>query len=188
MMRLFIAAFPPEELLSALPLEVLKENLTRQGVRFARPDRIHLTLSFLGNVREEYVPELVASIRKNLDGVAAVSLTVNGIGSFPNPQRPGVIYVQCDGDLAELTEKVEQGTREFAETSDSKKLIPHLTLVRISPPSQKVGRALVPLTAELATKTYGKWQVNNLALVQTMADGSYTIIETFQLLEDNREA
>jgi 2'-5' RNA ligase len=63
-MRLFVALEVGEPALSGVLglQERLRQAITRQGVRFTRRERLHLTLSFLGNVDESRLDELKAAL------------------------------------------------------------------------------------------------------------------------------
>ena len=180
-MRLFVALWTPSEILETLPLSLLQEHLTRQGVRFTRPEKIHLTLRYLGNVLEDQVEPLTASLAEALAGISEVELTASGLGAFPNIDRPKVVWAGVHGDLTALHQRVIEATDDVAE-QPADAWEPHLTLARVSPPSQKVGRALEPLVRQTAGELFGSWIAREVLLVQTQADGSYHIMAEFPLV------
>ncbi len=182
-MRLFVALWPNSEVLSGLEpvLERLQNDVGRQGVRFTKPEKIHLTLSFLGEVDEKRVAALTDSLASGLQGVTIGELSVAGLGAFPDARRPGIVWTGLSGEMTAVHERIIDGTDDFAERPDTKLFRPHLTLARISPPSQKVGRALAPLIQEFAESVFARWQPTEIALVQTLPGGSYEQVATFPL-------
>lgn len=179
--RLFVALWLPSHLVAALPLPLLQEHLTRQGVRFTKPEKIHLTLRFLGNVDGSEVEALTASLAEKLAGLQAISLRAAALGAFPHLDRPKVIWSGVQGDLTLLHERVIEATDDFAET-EADELEPHLTLARVSPPSSKLGRALQPLVKQSAEEIYGEWVASEVLLIETTGDGTYRIVAEFPLV------
>ena len=182
-MRLFVAIWLPTDIVKALPLPLLHEHLTRQGVRFTKPEKIHLTLRFLGNVDPARVDELVVSLSSALTGLSSVSLSASGLGGFPHLDRPKVVFAGILGELTAVHERVIEATDDFAEQA-ADELTPHLTLARVSPPSSKVGRALQPLVQQTAGALFGEWTASEVRLVETLGDGTYRSVAEFPLRDN----
>lgn len=179
-MKLFVAIWLPSEVVDALPLPLLQEHLTRQGVRFSRKDKVHLTLRYLGNVDPARHEALVASLTDATVELDAVELTASGLGAFPHLDRPKVIWAGIQGDLLAIHERIVEATDDFAEV-EVESFTPHLTLARISPPSQKVGRALLPLVKQMEGVEFGRWRAGDVGLVETLPDGHYRSDVVFPL-------
>lgn len=102
--RAFIAIrlTPPVEQALAETSRALALTAPRGGVRWVRPEQIHLTLRFLGDTP---VAQLDA-IRKGMDAAVAdlspFSLHLSGIGAFPNKRQPRVIWTGLDGEVMRL--------------------------------------------------------------------------------------
>jgi 2'-5' RNA ligase len=117
-MRLFVAIFPPEDLLADLRRQVA-------GFRLTPVERWHITLAFLGEVEPERLPEVEAA----LDGVRApgpIKLRMSGGGSF-GKGRSTAMWAGVDGDLAALNELHGQIRRALG-IGDERPFTPHLTV------------------------------------------------------------
>jgi 2'-5' RNA ligase len=180
-MRLFVAIWVPQEVLEGLPLALLQENLTRQGVRFTKPEKIHLTLRYIGLV--DSAEPVASALSEALTGMPPVELTTAALGAFPHLERPKVIWAGVQGALDVLRARVIEATDDFAE-KEAEEHVPHLTLARVSPPSSKVGRALAPLVQQTADELFGRWTANEVQLVETKGDGSYSIVAEFPLVAE----
>ena len=105
-LRLFVALEPPDPVLRRLAAAQaeLRRSAGRHAeeVRWVAPDRLHLTLQFLGAVPEERLE----AIRHAVAGAAAASrplrLEVRGAGGFPTARRPRAIWGGVAGDLEGL--------------------------------------------------------------------------------------
>ena len=99
----------------------------------------HLTLRFLGEVDPAQNPEL----GRRLSEVAArshpFSVRVEGIGAFPTPSRPRVVWVGVtDGrpELVALASAVRAAVADLFSGGDDE-FVPHLTLFRVRSPSDR---------------------------------------------------
>lgn len=150
--RLFAALELPAEWQTYLArlIDSLKNEVTSEAVRWARPAGIHLTLKFYGEVRADMAPALEAALRQAAAGYAPLALTLAGLGVFPALRAPRVVWVGVTGDLTplmELQRAVETGAAALGFAPEARGFAPHLTLGRIggrlSPAdSQTLQRAL----------------------------------------------
>ena len=132
-MRCFIAIdIPPE----------VKENVGRlindlrpysTGVRWVRPEGIHITLRFLGEVKDKLLPELHTSIRAALEGIGPFQIHLKGTGVFPDYRRPRVLWIGIEesSGLSAIHEKTEDALVRLGFQRETRPFNPHLTAGRI---------------------------------------------------------
>ncbi len=104
------------------------------GLRWVKPENIHLTLKFLGEVHEEYLPELKSALQFSLEGVTNFFYDIAGTGCFPNFRNPRVLWVgvnEPDGPLAKLKENIENEFYKMNFPKETRKFHPHLTIARV---------------------------------------------------------
>ncbi len=133
-MRTFIAIEIPEEIKGRLV--ELQRGLRSSGVdaSWPRPEGIHLTLKFLGEVPEAKIPEIMSSLRSTAQGTGGFRLEVAGTGAFPNAKAARVVWVGLSGDvdkLNRLQDAVEKAMADIGFAREDRKFTPHLTLGRI---------------------------------------------------------
>ena len=134
-MRTFIAIEIPEEIKSRLA--DAQRDLSSFGVvdaSWPRPEGIHLTLKFLGEVPESKVPDIINGLQHAVGGIGLFRLEVGGIGTFPNPKNARVVWVGLSGDvekLSSLQAAVEDAMNSIGFDRDERAFTPHLTLGRI---------------------------------------------------------
>jgi len=147
-MRLFIAVDLPPTVRDALRRQ--EDDLRRElpGLRWVRPEAIHLTLRFLGEVDETARPPLSAALAAALPGSQpAFRVGVGGLGTFPSRGRPQVIWVGLvemeAGTLTRLQARVEAAVQEAGFPPEERPFRPHLTIARAGgqrPPAGLVER------------------------------------------------
>ncbi|HWN93955.1 MAG TPA: RNA 2',3'-cyclic phosphodiesterase, partial [Methylomirabilota bacterium] len=82
--RSFIAVPVPDSVRAQL--KELQQRLKQEldDVSWTRPEAMHLTLQFLGNIESARLPELETSLREATRHFTSFELALGGIGSFGN--------------------------------------------------------------------------------------------------------
>ena len=103
-------------------------------VRWVRPDAVHLTLKFYGDVPEADLPALEAGLAEAASSGRPMRLSMVGLGVFPNPRRPQVIWAGLAGELEvlqALQSAVEAHATALGFAPEGRAYQPHLTLGRV---------------------------------------------------------
>jgi 2'-5' RNA ligase len=114
----------------------LRDTPGGDGVRWVRPETLHVTLRFLGNIDADRIPELARRVRDELTGIAPFRLELGGVRAFPSPRRPRVIALELapEAPLSELADAVEQGVVAAGFEPEQRAFRAHLTLGRVRGP------------------------------------------------------
>jgi 2'-5' RNA ligase len=133
-MRTFIAVDLPEDVRAALEREQKRLRAAcalSHDIRWTRPEGLHLTLKFLGEVAAERVAAIVGAL-ESIGPFGKFEVEVRGFGFFPNPRRPRVFWVglQAPAALGELAAKVEAAMAPLGFPPENRPFQPHLTLAR----------------------------------------------------------
>ncbi len=173
-MRLFFALQPPADLAEALAGEALTLS-RRYGGRPARPESIHLTLAFLGEVAAERLPDVLAAGR----AVQApeFDLTIDRFALWPHN---GVLWAGCappaDGLFRLVTNLREQLRAASVAFDGGSRFVPHVSLVRRVRAHEKL---------DLPAPISRCWTCYDFALIRSRlmeAGSDYAVVETFPLL------
>ena len=135
--RTFIALELPPAVISLL--HKVQQDLKRMNIRarWVRPENIHLTLKFLGDINPGDIEKIGTAMVGAAIEFPPVTLTVRGIGVFPRIKRPRVIWMGLGGDIRSLLALQSRLELELAETQfpkDKRSFKAHLTLGRIKQP------------------------------------------------------
>jgi len=184
-MRLFIGIEPAGEAKDAIlgVWERLSQAISRQGVRFVRPEKLHVTLAFLGDIAESDLPELKTALER-AGSTPPISLTTGLVGCFPDMRRPKVVWMGLGGEVARLRDlaaRVADAAKPYAPGFDEKPFAAHLTLARISPPSKEIGRMLAHLDLDFPA---AEFPVDCFALINSKPDGTYEVLQRVPLTPD----
>ena len=134
-LRLFVSVELPRHVRDALQASIEQLRSSLGGAyRWVRPEAIHLTLRFLGDVETERVTELAAALGAAVGPLAAFELRLDGTGVFPNARAPSVVWAGLGGEsaaLVRLVAAVGTATAGVGEPAESRPYTPHLTLGRV---------------------------------------------------------
>jgi 2'-5' RNA ligase len=132
--RLFIAVDITESIRNDLRNEVYK-NESIGKVSWVKPDNLHITLKFLGNVSAGDIDRIAAIMDKAATGKGEITLTYTKMGVFPNLSRPRVLWVGFEEPsraLKGIVMELEEGLSSLLGTAKEKRpFVPHLTVARI---------------------------------------------------------
>ena len=137
-MRLFFAFHIPEAENDRVHEVVTSLAPRLPGARWIPRDNRHVTVRFLGSVEEASLGDVKEAARRACRSVAAGSVSLEGIGSFPRPSRARVLWagVRDDGGTAAaLFEHLEEALEESGWTREERGYPPHLTLARFKVPT-----------------------------------------------------
>lgn len=171
--RTFIAIELDENLKSCLTKlqEQLKGEAPQGSVRWVRPEGIHLTLKFLGDVPASRIEGITQALQKSCRGVAPFSLSCSELGCFPNLKHPNVVWVGVQeetGTLAQLQKAIEENLASLGYPAEKRQFSPHLTLGRVQKRvSASDLRRLGELVGTSKVGTLGQMEVRSVSLMRS---------------------
>ncbi len=133
LLRAFIAIDIPPEIRQAISSQTasLRKDSGR-AVRWVDVKNIHLTLKFLGEVSSANLNLLAQTLRAECEQTAPFTVSVEGLGCFPNLRRPRVLWIGlvAPPELNRLQRHVEASTTRLGYAPEDKPFSPHLTIGR----------------------------------------------------------
>ncbi len=171
-LRLFIAIPIPEPVRDEI-IRVQREMqpLAPQGAaRWTRPDQFHLTLRFLGDVPVAGLEQLKESVNAVCRSARPLQLRAGGVGFFPNPHSPRVVWVGIDdqaGLLVDLQKRIETAIRLFTAEPGEKNFAGHVTLGRLKNLKPPDIRKLAAHTQTVQDRTFGEWTADEIEIIRS---------------------
>jgi 2'-5' RNA ligase len=163
-----VAVLLPDPLRQALAVEIERLRACGRGVGWVAAENLHLTLKFLGAVeagRLERVAEALASLAAEAE---PFELALRGLGAFPSPTRPRVIWAgvpPVGSALTGLAARVEDALAALGFLPDTRPFAAHVTLGRVREPRRDP--ALADALVVGADRDFGSFRVERLALMRS---------------------
>ena len=142
--RTFIA-IPLSETIRRTIAQVQRELAeSLPDIRWVRPEIIHLTLAFLGDVSQESLDKIGNSMLSIGQSFAPFEVRIGDLGAFPSRSRPKVIWigVECCAPLMELQAALAGTLADLGLPGEDRPYTPHLTLGRSRRRDPAAGRIL----------------------------------------------
>jgi len=170
-LRLFVAIDLPEDVresLGRLQTDLRRHDLS--GLRWTRPEGIHLTLKFLGETPATSLDAIEGALARAVRGVLPFRLALGAPGTFGGRRGPRVLWVDVEGELPPLQRLQAAAERELVAVGfapDAREFSPHLTLARVQQPprpglAERISRAL-----ETVAAARGEFEATELLLMRS---------------------
>jgi 2'-5' RNA ligase len=149
----------------------VQRTLMKTGAqaRWVEAESLHLTLLFLGEVDDNDLARICRVVANVANTEAPFLLTVAGVGAFPTPRRPKVIWggITDGADaLTRLHTAIEAPLLELGcYRTEDRAFTPHLTLGRLK--GEEDGNLIAPELSKLADWKGGYTQVEEVLVMSS---------------------
>jgi 2'-5' RNA ligase len=154
----------------------LQAKFSAFDLRFVDPELVHITLKFLGDVDESTIPSLSAA----LDSMECepFEAKLGGLGVFPKPSNPKVLWLGATGNFRTLYENVENVLKPFKFEKDNREFTAHATLARIKFLKKDQRNAFIDIVRASKDLELGNMWVNKVLLKKSTLTPQGPIYET----------
>jgi 2'-5' RNA ligase len=134
-LRAFLASEVPTSFQDAIQAATtgLRKTLGDDLIRWVPVHNVHLTLIFLGDISSSSLDLIKQMMTVEAAQVRAFEIQIEGLGSYPNPRRPRVLWVGLNAPLAltYLQHALEAAAARLGYAPEDRGFSPHLTIGRV---------------------------------------------------------
>jgi 2'-5' RNA ligase len=186
--RIFIAVDISDEARSrtAEHIDKMRQFATDVRVSWERPEKLHITLKFFGNVDENLIDKISDAITRIAGRFSSFEIAVTGTGVFTRAKQPRVLWLGIEdrnGSLAEIASQLDSRISRLGFEKEERSFSPHLTIARVREPQKAKGLAGAHLQSRFGSE---KFIVTELVVYQSelKPTGSvYSVISRHSLRE-----
>ncbi len=184
MVRLFIAIDLPQSCKNSALKFIDELNLS--GLKRVAPELLHITLKFLGEVREKDI----SAVSNELAGIkcGAIDIAVKGAGAFPNLKRPRVIWIGAEGNFSVLPNAIDAALTKLGFEREKREFSAHVTVARVKQHQQLDLSKLQKVVKQFEKFEFCRFTADSFALKQSILTSAGPIYQTLRefKLEGNR--
>jgi 2'-5' RNA ligase len=162
----------------------LKRDLAKIRVGWEKPEKIHLTLKFLGDIDEDQLSGVKEAAMKAAAGLEPFPVTIENTGCFPSPGKARILWLGVTdqtGNLRKLKEALEEKIAALGFEKETRPFAPHLTIARLREPQRSRELAEAWLQKQFEPVSF---EVSAIVIYESKllpAGSVYSVIETFNL-------
>jgi 2'-5' RNA ligase len=153
--RTFIAVELPSSVKARAKDLIGKFSTTGATIAWVKPEQMHLTMQFLGDVPDRDTPDICRVVSRVAGQFEPFEIICRGAGAFPSPEHPRTLWIGIeDGaeELCRLQGEIEAALHdELGYARERRRFQPHLTIGRVKHEPPESRGSLAQLLAEHAT-------------------------------------
>ena len=184
--RLFVACEVPDDVKECIG-EVIENLRSHSGnaVRWIRPEGVHVTLKFLGEVPTKKLPAVKLAIQEAVVGNSPFELEFSNIGTFGGREGLRIMWVGIAGDVLRLEALVRAVNAALAVVGfepERRPFRPHLTLGRVRDEISTRNRAEIEVAVGKVSVPPVSWRTAQVSLMRsrlTAQGATYEVLATF---------
>ena len=186
--RLFVACEVPDEVKEAIgeTIEGLRKK-SGPAVRWIKPEGVHVTLKFLGEVPVKKLPAVKLAIQEAVVGHSPFELEFSNIGTFGGREGLRIMWVGIAGAVLRLEALVRAVNAALAVVGfepERRPFRPHLTLGRVRDEIGTRQRAEIEVAVGKTDVPGVNWRTSQVSLMRSKlgpGGASYEVLATFPL-------
>jgi 2'-5' RNA ligase len=187
--RCFIAVPLEQSLKEGIAASVADLRKSDADVKWVRVENLHITLRFLGDTEEGFLPVLEDGLSTVASRHGSLMVGLQGIGLFPKKGAPRIVWIDISncGELAGLQHDIEAALFTMGIEKEDRPFSPHLTIGRVRSP--KNAKALFGALQSFGDKDFGTLRIRSFSLMKSElrpAGPEYTTLKEFDLKKEER--
>ncbi len=159
-----------------------KTGLAKPDVKWVDPNLIHLTLKFLGEIKDKDLAGICQIVSNAAAGHKSFSIDVEKLGSFGSPAKVVWVGITANEDLVKLQKDLQERLQVAGRPKESRKFSGHLTLCRIKKP--RPGRIMQEVIKDYDGLKLGSVLIDSVCIYKsdlTKSGPVYTLISKSSL-------
>lgn len=136
MKRVFTAIEIPKAAKNAVGAHIsgLRREFPDSPAKWVHPEKLHLTLRFIGNATDETIANLISAQSAVASCAGRFTIELSGTGVFPRTKSAKVLWIGTDErpDIADIKSELDEELESYGIEKELRKYRPHLTIARLS--------------------------------------------------------
>jgi 2'-5' RNA ligase len=135
-------------------IAALHSEFPKLRVGWEKPEKLHLTMKFLGNINDEQLRKLTGAVEKTALQISNFNFQIAKTGAFPSLRDARILWLGLQdekGSLRKLNEILETECERIGFEKEKRDFKPHLTIARLREPRNSKELTQIHLQNEFET-------------------------------------
>ena len=181
MIRLFVALKIPEEIKDKIFGYCHDAYENAEGYRWEAKEKIHLTLKFIGDIKDELLQGIIDEI-EFVKSYSTFNCTISRFGFFFRDNEAKILWcnLETDESIIDLVDKLNIRLSKYGIAVEKRKFKGHLTLLRIK---NRVSENFIKKFKEYKFDPVN-FNANQVVLIQSMlkpTGSEYKVLKIYEL-------
>jgi len=184
--KTFLSVHPSQRVTSNIANVVQKMAARSNAYNWAKPEDLHVTVNFVGEILDREVPEFCKTVKDYVQAFEPFEMSLCGVKAFPNNDQPRTIYLAVDegrDELVHMNRELTKMIQDWGFNKEKNEFVPHVTLGRLRR-GQRPDEAIQESLHRLRNHDSGFCHVGEIKVNSSYMDTSgpsYTPMATFKL-------
>jgi len=182
--RTFVAVLITEDLKRRIAEVQEQVKKLAPDVKWVAPANFHVTLKFLGGVREDILDNVFAAVEEAARTISPFELSISGLGAFPTPRRARVVWVGSQKgheQMRELAQALDRNLAELGFEKEDREFKSHITIGRVK--ESRFLNKLAEGIAEIDAADLGSQQISSIAVMQSELQRSGPVYSPLKVIK-----
>ena len=181
MIRLFTALIIPEKIKEEVFNYCFDAAENPADFRWEAKEKIHLTLKFIGEIKEELLPRIIEEL-EFVKNYSSLSCTISKFGFFFRNNEAKILWCNLDTDatIVSLVDELNTRLQKFDVEIERRKFKGHLTILRIK---NRVSEGFIKRFKDYSFDPI-EFKANEIALIQSLlkpTGSEYKVLKIYEL-------
>lgn len=180
MIRLFVALKIPEEIKDKIFSQCIKALETSSEFKWESKEKIHLTLKFIGDVKKDFLSNIIDEIEFVTD-YSTFNCKISNFGFFFRDGEAKILWCNLETDeiINSLVQELNERISKFGVKPEKRNFKGHLTLLRIK---NKVDKKFIKRFNDYKFDPI-QFKANQISLIQSVLKPSGSIYKVLKIYE-----
>ena len=155
---------------------------TGARLKMVEPENVHLTIKFLGEIKEEMVKDIRKIMEDAVKDVQPFRGAIRGVGAFPGINNIRVIWLgfHDDGEVVKISKTIDENLSSLGFRKE-RSYVPHITVARMKSGLKK--EEVIRVLKEYEEREFGEVECKEIKLKKSILTREGPIYEDIEVVK-----
>jgi 2'-5' RNA ligase len=167
-MRLFISIELPDDVKKKIKSILDELAKCDPKIKWVSTENLHITLKFIGEVKEEKVEEIIQRVRDSIRTQSSFTASFSELGTFPGGKYPRVVWLGIEkgkDEISGIVANIDTSLSDMGIEKEKREFTSHITLGRVK--EKRANKLLIDKIEKLSLPDLDEIKVDKISIMQS---------------------